>query len=85
MGSVNTTDPSNGLYYDLMYVSMSLCSNYNMTPFYLFAQNTEEVIMIVNFYIEKSQYNTVNASKVKKNNKEERIRVTEKTATGGWY
>lgn len=63
---------------------MTLCRIYNLTPFSLFKEDSEEVIMLINYLIEKS-------SEAKNNNqsthqkKEERIRVNDKTATGGWY
>ena len=55
-----------------------------MTPFELFKQDVEEVIMLINYFIEKGEttpsQNSQNSSK-----KEERIKVNDKTATGGWY
>lgn len=43
----------------------------------------EEVIMLINYYIEKGSENTSKSSRVEA--KDERIRVNDKTATGGWY
>ena len=40
--------------------------------------------MLINFHILKGQDNNTSISKTNKG-KEERIRVTERTATGGWY
>lgn len=62
-----------------------------MTPFDLFAQDTDEVIMLLNYYILKGE----NAPKAEarpqaraahvKPKGEQRIRVNDKTATGGWF
>lgn len=43
----------------------------------------EEVIMLINYYIEKGSENISKSSRVKA--KDERIRVNDKTASGGWY
>ena len=55
-----------------------------MTPFELFDQDTDEVIMVINYYIEKG-----NGESTKSQNgdfeRDKRIRVNDKTATGGWY
>lgn len=85
MGAEDTSVPSNGIYYDLMDASMSLCIKHNMTPFYLFDQEVDEVIYIINFYIDKSKIKRENNSNKSNKQEEKRIRVTEKTATGGWY
>lgn len=57
-----------------------------MTPFEIFEQNTDEVIMLINYYIEKGNDAPPAADKSQKNTgKSERVRVNDKTATGGWY
>lgn len=55
-----------------------------MTPFELFKQDTDEVIILINYYIEKGNYSEQSTPQKEKNG-EERIRVNDKTATGGWY
>lgn len=44
----------------------------------------DDVIMILNFYIELGA-NTETDSAEKTNSKDTRIRVNDKTATGGWW
>ena len=56
-----------------------------MTPFELFAQDTDEVIMLINYYIEKGNDTDTPTSKPEKGRGEQRIRVNDKTATGGWF
>lgn len=55
-----------------------------MTPFDLFKQDVDEVIMLINYYIEKG-----NDAPAKPQaggaKREERIKVNDKTATGGWW
>lgn len=63
---------------------MTLCRIYNLTPFSLFKEDSEEVIMLINYLIEKSGENKNNHQNTYQK-KEERIRVNDKTATGGWY
>lgn len=56
-----------------------------MTPFELFAQDTEDVIMLMNYYIEKSNDSNEVRTVGEKKRGNERIRVNDKTATGGWF
>lgn len=63
---------------------MTLCRIYNLTPFSLFKEDSEEVIMLINYLIEKSG-EAKNNNQSTHQKKEERIRVNDKTATGGWY
>lgn len=64
---------------------MTLCRFHNMTPFELFKQDTDEVIMIINYYIEKGEDKKVEPYNGSGKKHEQRIRVNDKTATGGWY
>ena len=59
----------------------------NCSPFSVLEQDTDEVIMIINYYIELADSGEIQAdsgSSVKLH-KEARIRVNDKTATGGWF
>lgn len=69
--------------------TVELAKSFNMTPFEVLKQDKDEVIMLINYFIEKSETETeetthVNAPK-KTYGKNERIRVNDKTATGGWF
>lgn len=56
----------------------------NCSPFEIFDREVDEVITIINFYIELgANANTNSVSNV--NSKDTRIRVNDKTATGGWW
>lgn len=56
----------------------------NCSPFEIFDREVDEVITIINFYIELgANANTDSVSNI--NSKETRIRVNDKTATGGWW
>ena len=50
----------------------------------VFDQDTDEVIMIINFYIELGNESEKPVTKAA-NKKQERIHVNDKTATGGWF
>ena len=59
-----------------------------MNPFELFKQDTDEVIMLLNFYIQKSETTPHATGAPRGNNSRgepERIRVNDKTATNGWF
>lgn len=58
-----------------------------LTMFEVFKQDMDEVIMLVNYYLERGEdKETETPQKSGKGNKrEERIRVNDKTATNGWY
>ena len=55
----------------------------NCSPFVIFDREVDEVITIINFYIELAATENSNESVTKQ--KETRIRVNDKTATGGWF
>lgn len=59
-----------------------------MSPFDIMAQNVDDVIMIINHFIEKGENMPSEESKpapALSNNKQQRIRVNDSTATGGWF
>lgn len=51
----------------------------------MFKQETSEVIMLLNYYIEKGNDTESTATNRAIPNREKRIRVNDKTATGGWF
>lgn len=55
-----------------------------MTPFDFFKQDLNEVILLIDYYQRKNK-NTTNKPLKTNARKEERIRVNDKTATGGWF
>ena len=76
-----------------MKTTMTLSANMGCNMFDLFNQETDEVIMTINFYIllgeeepEPEQKTTTPKYKpVAKKKTDERIRVNDATATGGWW
>lgn len=71
-----------------MKTTMTLAANNNCSIFEIMEQDTDDVIVVINFYIALGAENPQpaqikNKSKVK--GKEERIRVNDKTASGGWW
>ena len=63
---------------------MTLSANLNCSPFDIMDRDVDEVIMIINFYIELGA-NANSNEVINTNSKETRIRVNDKTATGGWW
>ena len=74
----------------MMKTTLTLATNLHVSPFEIFDQDCDEVIMLINFYLKLgNEYNESSGSAIKpkttKNGSNERIRVNDKTATGGWY
>lgn len=73
-----------------MQTTLTLSQTLNVSPFEIFQQDSDEVIMLINYYVvlskEKPQKKAELKPKAQKyGSKNERIRVDDKTATGGWY
>ena len=74
----------------MMKTTMTLSANLHVSPFDIMDREFDEVIMLINFYIilaenaPKQQKGGAIAQKTAHMNKE-RIRVNDKTATGGWF
>ena len=74
-----------------MKTTMTLSANLNTSPFEVFNQDVDEVIMMINFYIglgaehrQQEQIQKTNKTQTE-NGKPKRIRVNDATATGGWF
>jgi hypothetical protein len=71
----------------MMRTTMTLATNLHVSPFEIFQQDCDEVIMLINFYLiigSERKDSAGHAAKPQKTN-DMRIRVNDKTATGGWY
>lgn len=72
-----------------MQTTMNLSQSFGCSPFELLKQDCDEVIMIINYYIElgENQPNENNISSTKNTveKTQQRIKVNDETATGGWY
>lgn len=68
-----------------MRTTITLSQNLNCSPFEILAQDIDEVIMLINFYLalgnEKQERKTNSVVPLK----EKRIKVNDNTATGGWW
>lgn len=71
--------------------TFELAKAFNVLPFEIMKQDKDEVIMIINYLVEKAETETtkpIQSSDIKyeKNNSNiKRVRVNDKTATGGWF
>lgn len=54
------------VYAELFKTTITLAGNYNMTPFEMMAQDTDEVIMLINYLLELGQESKTNEPPVKK-------------------
>lgn len=69
-----------------MRTTMTIAANYNCTPFDVMNQDIDDVLLLLNFYVEMANENdTPVQAQTQKSTKEKRIRVNDKTATGGWW
>jgi hypothetical protein len=55
-----------------------------MSPFDIMAQDCDDVIMFINHFLKKAE-NEPAASTAPANNGQEKIKVNDRTATGGWW
>ena len=72
----------------MMKTTMTLAANLNCSPFEIFAQDVDEVIMTINFDLLMAKHPEAKKNTAKpsiKSENEQRIRVNDKTATGGWF
>ncbi len=70
---------------ELMRTTITLSQNLNCSPFEIFEQDVDEVIMLINFYLILGDEKGEQKTNTTKHSKETRIRVNDKTATGGWF
>ena len=57
-----------------------------MTVFDVLKQDMDDVIMLINYYIERgADRDSATPPQTGGKKREERIRVNDKTATGGWW
>ena len=65
---------------------MTISANLNCSPFEVLEQEVDEVIMLINFYLRLGSSKGDAAKPLQKCKKEvRRVRVNDKTATGGWF
>lgn len=65
-----------------MDITMTIARNLGITPFQVMREDMLEVVDLINYYIEKSE---LEPKGEKTETKEKRIKVNNKTATGGWF
>lgn len=86
-GEIPCPSPETSVFFELMDFTHEISIKYKVTPFEIFKQDKDEVIMLLNYFIEKSNKEEP-AVKTKNHFSEKqdrRIRVNDKTASGGWW
>ena len=73
------------IFEEMMKTTMTLATNLHVSPFEIFAQDCDEVIMLINFYLILAADPDAKKAIPKTSNKQQRIRVNDKTAPGGWF
>lgn len=71
-----------GIHHELMEVTVTIARSFSISPFDVMREDASDVILMINHFIEKAGEAP---SPKRKNPKEERVRVTDSTASGGWY
>lgn len=67
---------------------MEISKVFNLSPFEVMKQDKDSVIMMINYYIEKGDNETEETRQrdtIQHNTRGGRVRVNDKTATGGWF
>lgn len=67
-----------------MKTTLTLSGKLNCSIFEIFNQDCDEVIMLINFILLLGEEATAETP-AKINNKDKRIKVNDKTASGGWF
>lgn len=70
--------------------TIHVSQSFGLSPFEVLKQDKDDVIMLINYYVEKGDMNNepetyANTRKHTQTHNNERIRVNDKTATGGWF
>jgi hypothetical protein len=77
-----------------METTFTLASRFGVTPFTILDQEIDDVIMVINHYLDMNYYNSnshsneshaQNYTKNKNDNQIKRVRVNDQTASGGWF
>lgn len=69
-----------------MRTTLTISANLNCSPFEVFEQDVDEVIMLINFYLHLGKdVGNIKATKATNGNKPQKIRVNDKTASNGWF
>ena len=68
-----------------MKTTLTLSQSLGCTPFEVFEQDVDEVIMLINFYLQIGNAKNGGKPKTFIPTKEKRIKVNDQTATGGWF
>lgn len=81
--------PATTPFLELVKVTITLAGNMGTNPFFIFDQETDEVIMLINYYLALGENGEHNDNYINPTSyapqREKRIRVNDKTATGGWF
>lgn len=77
------------LLFELMEFTAEVSKAFNTTPFFVFEQNADDVILLINYFIEKGEsgecVNTQDFKEKEIKKQIKRIKVNSSTATGGWW
>ena len=87
---MSTSSPTS-LFFELMDFTSECAKAYFISPFDVLNTDAEDVFLMMNYWIEKGQNDDgkrpemPSIPKSKHISKNQRIRVNDKTATGGWW
>lgn len=69
----------------MLSTTVTLARSFNVTPFEIMAQDCDEVIMLINYFLKKAEVEPSTEAAPANNNKQQYIKVNDRTATGGWW
>lgn len=64
-----------------MATTVNLARTFGVTPFEIMAQDCDEVIMLINHFLQKAENEPAAAA----GNGQQMVKVDDRTATGGWW
>ena len=67
-----------------MATTVNLARSFGVTPFEIMAQDCDEVIMLINHFLQKAESDPA-AGNPTANGGQQEIKVNDATATGGWW
>ena len=67
-----------------MATTVNLARTFGVTPFEIMAQDCDEVIMLINHFLQKAE-NEPAAGAAAADKGQQMVKVDDRTATGGWW
>lgn len=84
-GAADTTSPPKKFSESLVEIVVLFAEKWHCTPFEVLEQDIDDFIIVANYIISLGKTSNEHSTTKNVNKKETRIKVNDKTATGGWF